>query len=118
MHALRAAMKTLGRATAHRGLLSAAVAVEPRHDHIRDLLNQCLVIAVIHYGVILTEKVSCKGAKEDAETQRRPNQLRISLRLGVLFAPLRETLLSLILALDRVDLGDAFAMAFLADFTR
>src|ERR1051325_10750827 len=34
------------------------------------------------------------------------------------FAPLRETLLTLVLALDGVDLGDALAMAFLGDLGR
>ena len=54
MHAFRATMKTLGRAAAHGSLFRAAVAIEPRHDHISDLLNQCFVIAVIHRRTILT----------------------------------------------------------------
>src|ERR1051326_852026 len=71
VHALRAAMEALGRAAAHRSLLRAAVAIEPRDDRIRDLLNQRLVIAVIHHGTILTEKVSHKGTKEDTKALTR-----------------------------------------------
>src|ERR1044072_5574918 len=80
VHALRAAMKTLGRASAHGSLIRAAVAIEPRHDHIGDLLDQCLVIAVIHRRTILTSAA--------------------------------------ILSLNRVNLSDALAMAFLADLAR
>jgi hypothetical protein len=38
MHALGTAMKALGRATAHRSLLSA-IAIQPRHNRVGDLLN-------------------------------------------------------------------------------
>ena len=39
MHAFRAAMETLGRATAHRRLIRTGVAVEARHDRVGDLFD-------------------------------------------------------------------------------
>ena len=45
MHALRTAMKTLGRATAHL-LLIRVLAIQARIDHISDLLDQLFKIAV------------------------------------------------------------------------
>jgi hypothetical protein len=39
-------MKTFRRATAHGSLLHAAIAIQPSHDHIGDLLNQGFIITI------------------------------------------------------------------------
>ncbi len=101
MHSFRAAMKTLRRTAAHRGLLTA-VAIQTSHDRIGDLIDQGFIIAVFR-------ERHCRHSISHKEAQKVQMQ-------KMLFVPFCGS--SLVLALDRVDLGDAFSVSLFADLGR